>query len=98
MTSPSDKPKYYGAYELLQKLGRGNTAVVFKARHRTTGVIVALKIAVPFLKLDRPSFERFRREFTLIRHVAHPHLVRALEFGEHRNSSARTRCGCATCR
>src|SRR5436190_6698997 len=85
MTSPSDKPKYFGAYELLEKLGRGNTAVVFKARQRTTGEIVAIKIGVPFLKLDRPNFERFRREFTLIQNIKHPHLVRALEFSEYRS-------------
>ena len=49
------------------------------------GAIGDIKIGVPFLKLDRPNFERFRREFTLIQNIKHPHLVRALEFSEYRS-------------
>src|SRR4051794_35038180 len=84
LTNPAGKPKYFGAFELFEKIGRGNTSVVFKAQHRTSSDIVALKIGVPLVSLDQVSFERFRREFTIIRYITHPHLVQVLKFGEFR--------------
>ncbi len=74
----------FGSFELLEKLGRGSTAVVFKARRQSSGEIVALKIGVPFLSIDRAGFERFQREFTHIKHIVHPNLVPVLEFGMER--------------
>jgi serine/threonine protein kinase len=82
---PFDSPKSFGPFELLEKVGRGGVATVYKARHKTSGNIVAIKIAPRMLALDPGNFERFKREFTTIRHLRHPHLVEALDFGEEKN-------------
>jgi len=82
MSLPFDKPKNFGPFQLLEKIGRGGTATVYKARQKTTGRIVALKMGARLLSLDKANFARFKREFTIIRHLRHPNLVEALEFGE----------------
>lgn len=83
MSTPSTSVKLFGPYEILEKLGHGGTAVVYKGRHLKTGAVVALKI-VPDSSIAEPTVEkRFRREFELARTLIHPHLVRAIEYGEH---------------
>ena len=77
-----DKPKSFGPFELLEKVGRGGTATVYKARQKSNGRIVALKMGDRLLSLDESNFARFKREFTIIRHIRHPNLVEALEFAE----------------
>jgi len=76
-----EPPKSFGPYEVLREAGRGGTATVYKARHKETGEIVAVKVAPSFLDLEADSLERFKREFTAIRQLRHPNLVRALGFG-----------------
>jgi serine/threonine protein kinase len=77
-----DEKKAFGPFDLLEKIGRGGSATVYKAQRRDTGEIVAVKIGARQLALDEDGFERFKREFTVICHLRHPHLVGALEFGE----------------
>jgi serine/threonine protein kinase len=69
-------------FELLEELGQGSTATVYKARQRASGEVVAVKLGAGLLTLDQAVLERFRREFTVIRHLRHPNLVAALEIGE----------------
>ncbi|HZV02106.1 MAG TPA: serine/threonine-protein kinase [Planctomycetota bacterium] len=49
-----------GAYELEGELGRGTQGTVFRARHRPTGAIRAVKILAG--RIDAETGERFRRE------------------------------------
>jgi serine/threonine protein kinase len=71
-----------GDFELLQTIGRGANATVYKARHKPTGKIAAVKVLARHLGLDPIALERFKREFTLIRQLQHRHLVRAIAFAE----------------
>jgi serine/threonine protein kinase len=77
-----DAPKCFGPFELLEKIGHGGNATVHKARHKTTGKIVAIKVARQFLEMAPGSLERFKREFTVIRRLQHANIVRALGLGE----------------
>jgi serine/threonine protein kinase/tetratricopeptide (TPR) repeat protein len=68
-----------GRYFILDKLGQGGMGVVFKARHRTTGKIVALKILPPSFARDRQALSRFTREIEAAGRLNHPNLVAALD-------------------
>src|SRR5262249_19455546 len=57
-------------YEVLEEVGRGGMAVVYKARHTTLGRLVELKVTLPGL-----SRERFLREARLLAAIGSPHVV-----------------------
>jgi len=80
--TPERVPTTLGPLQILESIGRGGMASVHKARHLDTGQLVAVKIGHRFLALDPTNFERFKREFTAVRELRHPHLVETLDFGE----------------
>jgi len=74
-----DGAEYFGEYRLIQRLGRGGMATVYKAERR--GEISALKRPLPAF-LEEPQFlERFQREAEIGRALHHPNIVRILERG-----------------
>jgi len=73
-----------GDYLILDKLGQGGMGVVFKARHRRLGHVVALKILPPRLARDRKLVLRFRREIHAAALLDHPNIVAALDADEDR--------------
>ncbi|QDV32443.1 serine/threonine-protein kinase [Tautonia plasticadhaerens] len=73
-----------GCYLILDKLGEGGMGMVFKARHRQTRQVVALKILPPSFARDRDAVRRFRREFQVASLLDHPNLVAAVEADEDR--------------
>jgi serine/threonine protein kinase len=72
-----------GPYLVLDKLGAGGMGLVFRARHRPTGVVVALKLLPPSLTRDRGAVARFLREAKAAAQVRHPNVVAAREAGDH---------------
>ncbi|MEM1029147.1 MAG: protein kinase [Myxococcota bacterium] len=67
-------------YEVETEVGRGAAGIVFRARNRLDGTPVALKvIAQP--DADPEARARFLDEGELLRHVAHPAIVRIHSFG-----------------
>jgi serine/threonine protein kinase len=80
--APDQKPsKVLGPFELLEVIGRGASAIVYKARHKPTGKVVAVKILPRLLGLEASALARFRREFTAVRELQHRHLVRSIALG-----------------
>jgi len=73
-----------GHYLVLEKLGVGGMGVVFKARHRPSARVVALKMLPPSFGRDRDAVRRFRREFEVASRLSHPNLVAAIEASEDR--------------
>jgi zinc protease len=67
-------------YELLDEAGRGGMGVVFKARDRETGEVVALKVLRPDIAEDRVAAERFLNEVRLSRRITHKNVTRVYEF------------------
>jgi serine/threonine-protein kinase len=67
-----------GHYLLLEPLGQGGMAAVFKARHRLLNQVVAVKIC-PIRNEDEEGFQRFRREIVAAGKVDHPNIVRAID-------------------
>jgi eukaryotic-like serine/threonine-protein kinase len=68
-------------YTLQDMVGEGGTAVVYRAEHRTHG-IVAVKVLKEKLRADKTAVARFLREATYGTRVSHPNVVRTIEVGE----------------
>src|SRR2546430_2114285 len=67
-------------YDLLDKLGSGGMGIVYKARDRETGEVLALKILKPTLTDDATLMERFRNELRLARRITHHNVCRIYDF------------------
>jgi len=70
----------FGDYKLLEVLGRGGMAVVYKAERK--GELYALKRPLPSFLEDPAFLKRFLREAELGRSLHHPNIVRVLDRGE----------------
>jgi serine/threonine-protein kinase len=62
-------------YQILDVLGRGGFAIVYRARDTELERLVALKELHAHLRTDTGWVERFRREARLIASLNHPHIV-----------------------
>lgn len=68
-------------YELLEKVGSGGMASVFRARRLSDGSIVALKIPVEQFVADAKFIRRFHREAEVAQRLNHRNIVRTYEHG-----------------
>jgi serine/threonine-protein kinase len=71
-----------GDYEVLGKLGQGGMGVVYRARHRKLGRIVALKVIGQGAPTSEDTRKRFEREAATAAALDHPHIVPVYESGE----------------
>jgi eukaryotic-like serine/threonine-protein kinase len=82
MSTPEDKPRVGGRYELGELLGRGGMAEVRKGNDVRLGRIVAVKRLRTDLASD-PTFQaRFRREAQSAASLNHPAIVAVYDTGE----------------
>jgi serine/threonine protein kinase len=72
-----------GEYELLDKIAEGGMGTVYRARQRSTGATVALKLVPAPLASSPILIRRFRKEYEAASRLDHPNIVRALDFGYH---------------
>jgi predicted Ser/Thr protein kinase len=73
-----------GTYQLLDIVGKGGMSVVYKARHRITEQVVALKILPAELAVHSDIKARFIEEAKALARLEHPNIVRLYNFGEDR--------------
>jgi serine/threonine protein kinase/putative intracellular protease/amidase len=71
-----------GNYLLLEKLGSGGMGVVFKARHRRLGRVVAVKVLAAEVTKDPLAVKRFEREVRAAGQLLHPNIVTAYDADE----------------
>lgn len=74
-----------GRYELLEKIGDGGMAVVYKARCRLLNRYVAIKILNPELAKNHNIIENFRRESQAAAGLSHPNIVGIFDVGREGN-------------
>ena len=67
-------------YDLLDRVGEGGTATVYRARHPEHGE-VAVKVLREKLRHDKTAVARFQREATFGTRVQHKNVVRTIETG-----------------
>ena len=68
-------------YRLLQHVGEGGTATVYKAEHPERGA-VALKVLRTRLAQDPVAVKRFLREAEFGTRVNHPNIVKTYDYGQ----------------
>ncbi|MBQ9890247.1 MAG: Stk1 family PASTA domain-containing Ser/Thr kinase [Firmicutes bacterium] len=74
-----------GRYELIEKIGEGGMAVVFRARDRLLSRNVAIKILRPEFTKDMMFIESFRRESQLAASIVDPNIVNVYDVGKEGN-------------
>jgi serine/threonine-protein kinase len=75
-------PRAIGPYDLLGEVGRGSMSVVYKARNRDTGAVVALKVLKESDSPNPQYLRRFQQEAQAASHLKHPGIVAVLDSGE----------------
>jgi serine/threonine protein kinase len=86
--SPTDTALLSGGlfppgYEILDKLGWGGQADVYRARQQRAERLVALKMLREDGHTEPGQLERFRREASALGRLQHPNIVQVFEVGEH---------------
>jgi serine/threonine protein kinase len=71
-----------GNYDLVEKVAEGGMGTVYRARRRSDGEIVAIKIMPSHMAGNSVLVKRFEQEFNAASRLDHPNIVRALDFGE----------------
>lgn len=74
--------KRLGQYEIIDEIGRGGMATVYRARQSSINRIIAIKVLPPQFMHDPSFFERFKREVDVIAHLEHPHILPIYDYGE----------------
>ena len=71
-----------GRYEILEKIGSGGMAVVYRGRDRKLDRYVTIKVLREEFIGDEEFIERFRSEACSVARLSHPNIVRAYDVGE----------------
>lgn len=71
-----------GRYEVIEEIGRGGMARVYRARDTQLQRIVALKVLATQLSLDTEFVKRFEREARTAANLRHPNIVTIYDIGE----------------
>jgi serine/threonine protein kinase len=72
-----------GAYRIVEKLGQGGMATVYKAYHPALDRYVAIKVMHPAFMEDPNFLARFQREARIVARLDHAHIVPIYDFAEH---------------
>src|SRR5574341_767141 len=72
-----------GPYRVVEQLGQGGMATVFKAYHTALERYVAIKVMHPAFKEDPNFLARFKREAQVVARLEHPNVVPIYDYAEH---------------
>lgn len=67
-------------YEVLQKVGEGGMATVYRGRHSTLERDVAIKVLHPHLSSSLRNRKRFEREAQAIEHLRHENILEIFDY------------------
>jgi serine/threonine protein kinase len=80
---PFKQGEQVGPYRIIEQLGRGGMATVFKAYHANLDRYVAIKVLHPAFMEDPNFLARFQREARVVAKLEHPNIIPVYDFAEH---------------
>jgi serine/threonine protein kinase len=75
-----------GAYEIINPIGQGGMATVYKAYHERLDRFVAIKLMHETFLQDEDFRARFQREARIVARLEHPNIVQIYDYAEHENN------------
>ncbi len=80
---PFRRGENVGPYRIVQPLGQGGMASVFKGYHPALDRYVAIKVLHPAFLEDPNFLARFQREARVVAKLDHPNIVPIYDYAEH---------------
>lgn len=74
--------KRLGAYQILEPIGQGGMATVYKAMQTAMNRVVAIKILSPQMASNATFAARFKQEAQMIASLEHAHILPVFDLGE----------------
>ena len=71
----------FGTYQIIEQIGRGGMASVFKAYESSLDRYIALKVLPPEFLHDETFAARFQREAKVVAKLEHPNIIPIFSFG-----------------
>jgi serine/threonine protein kinase len=71
-----------GKYEILDKIGEGGMAIVYKAYQKNLERIVALKVIKESFASNEDFLKKFIREAKAMAGISHPNVIRVYDYGQ----------------
>ena len=72
-----------GPYRIMEQIGQGGMATVYKAYHANLDRYVAFKVLHPAFKEDPGFLERFKREAQIVAKLEHPSIVPIHDYADY---------------
>ncbi|MFN8449627.1 MAG: protein kinase [Anaerolineae bacterium] len=72
-----------GQYRVIEQMGSGGMATVYKAYHPRLDRYVAIKMLHEAFQEDKNFLARFEREAQIVARLEHPHIVQVFDFDEY---------------
>ena len=76
VTGPAAPTPVFQGYDLVERLGQGGMGEVWKARRRSDGLVVAIKVLSAELAKDQSLLFRFEKEVAALAALDHPGIVK----------------------
>jgi YVTN family beta-propeller protein len=71
-----------GPYEIVEAIGRGGMAVVYKALQPTLRRFVAIKVLPPYFVHEEGFRQRFQQEAETVAQLQHPNILPIFDYGQ----------------
>jgi len=71
-----------GPYRIIERIGRGGMATVYKAHHPALDRNVAIKVLPEFFAEDETYRDRFQQEAKSVARLKHPNILNVFDFGQ----------------
>ena len=76
-----------GRYQVIEEIGRGGMATVFRALDPSLKRDVAIKVLPSYMSEDPSFVDRFSHEAQAVAGLVHPNIIRVYDFGEDKGFS-----------